>query len=477
MDQLRARLAIDPACEPAHRSLMELLARTGRRSDALRQYQQCVDALDRELGAEPSAETRATFETIRGSGASAGPEAAAAATSPRPVTEPVVEPPSVAVLPFENLSAAEESYFTDGITEDIITALSRFGSLLVIARASSFAYRDRDVLDQQIGEELAAEFIVRGSVRREGPRVRLSVQLLEAGTGKHLWAQRFDREVEDVFLVQDEVTETIVSTLAGRVEAARIASARRMPAERLAAYDFVQRGKDLHHRATAEDCTRAIEMFEQAIERDPDYAVAHAWLACGLGQAMSLGIDDVAPLLERAEEEVERARQLDENESECHRILAQIFILRHNLARARSHQERALFLNPNDDRSVCAMGTILTLSGDAKEGELLVRKAMRLNPYHPENFWFHLARALFHRGKPTEALDALRNITRPKVRELAYGAAAGAGLGDSEATERRVQALEAAAPDFDAAAYVESVPYELEADRTALLDALRAAGL
>jgi adenylate cyclase len=389
----------------------------------------------------------------------------------------VAEPPSVAVLPFDNLSAEEDNYFTDGITEDIITALSRFGSLLVIARASSFAYRDRDLMDQQIGEELGAEFIVRGSVRREGPRVRLNVQLLEAKTGKHLWAQHFDRELEDVFLVQDEVTETIVSTLAGRVEAARIASARRMPPERLAAYDFVQRGKDFHHRATAEDCTRAIEMFEHAIERDPDYAVAHAWLACGLGQAMSLGIDEVGPLLERAEEEVERARQLDENESECHRILAQIFILRHDLARARSHQERALFLNPNDDRSVCAMGTILTLSGDAAEGELLVRKAMRLNPYHPENFWFHLARALFHRGEAAEALDALRNVTRPKLRELVYRAAASSTLGDREATERRVLALEEAAPEFDAAGYVESVPYAREADREALLGALRTAGL
>jgi adenylate cyclase len=477
MDQLRSRLAIDPACEQAHRSLMELLARTGRRSDALRQYQQCVDALDRELGTEPSAQTLAILEKIRGAEAPVVPQKAVAAEPPLPVIEPIAEPPSVAVLPFENLSPEEDSYFTDGITEDIITALSRFGSLLVIARASTFAYRDRDVLDQQIGEELGAEFIVRGSVRREGPRIRLSVQLLEARTGKHLWAQRFDREVEDVFLVQDEVTETIVSTLAGRVEAARIATARRMPAERLAAYDFVQRGKDLHHRATPEDCTHAIEMFEQAIERDPDYAVAHAWLACGLGQAMSLGIDEVEPLLARAEREVERARQLDENESECHRILAQIFILRHDLPRARSHQERALFLNPNDDRSVCAMGTIFTLSGDAEEGETQVRRAMRLNPYHPENFWFHLARALFHRGEASEALSALRNITRPKLRELVYRVAASAALGDNEATERRVQALETLFPEFDAASYAESVPYAREVDREALRAALRAAGL
>jgi TolB-like protein/predicted Zn-dependent protease len=479
IEHLRARLGLDPACEPAHRALMELLAQSGRRSDALRQYQECVDALERELGAAPSVETQAVLEAIRGSGSSPPSEAAAASSAP-PATPPplaTAEAPSVAVLPFENLSSDDERYFTDGITEDVITALSRFGSLLVIARASSFAYRGRDGEERQIGRELGAQFLVTGSVRRVGPRLRLNVQLLDAGSGKHLWAQRFDREIEDVFLVQDEITETIVSTLAGRLEAARIASARRMPPERLAAYDYVQRGKDLHHRQSPENCTRAIEMFEHAIERDPDYAVAHAWLACAFGQAMSLGIDDHSRLLARAEEEVECARQLDENESECHRILAQIFILRHDLARARSHQERALFLNPNDDRSVCAMGTILTLEGDAIEGEIQVRRSMRLNPYHPENFWFHLARALFHQERDEEALEAMRNISRPKLRERVYSAAASARLGDADGAARHVESLRGLKTDFEAADYVAGVPYEREAERSVLLEALRSAGL
>jgi TolB-like protein/Tfp pilus assembly protein PilF len=484
MENLRTRLAMDPACETAHRALMELLAQTGRRSEALRQYQQCVDALERELGAEVSAETRAVYEGIRSAGVGGGAPAAASRSVSSPAGEvagaeyaDVAEPPSIAVLPFDNLTSEEDRYFTDGVTEDIITALSRFGSLLVIARNSTFAFRDRgDASIQQIGEELGAQFIVRGSVRREGPRVRLNVQLLDVSNGRHLWAQRFDREVEDVFLVQDEITETIVSTLAGRVEAARIARARRMPVERLAAYDYVLRGKDLHHRHTPEDCVEAIAMFERAIEQDPDYPAAHAWLACGLGQAMSMDIDDNQKLLARAEKEVERARQLDENESECHRILAQIFILRHDLAKARSHQKRALFLNPNDDRSVCAMGTILTLAGDPEEGERMVRKAMRINPYHPENFWFHLARALFHRGEGAEALDALRNVTRPKLRERVYRVAARAGLGDREATDRECRVLRESAPEFDATAYVESVPYERSTERKELLEALHAAG-
>jgi adenylate cyclase len=492
IEQLRARLDLDPACEPAHRFLMELLAGSGRRSDALRQYQQCVGALERELGAEPSLETVQVYEAIRGESTGSPPpaatdssmRAAAGGAPPGPAdAQPeldaaAAEPPSIAVLPFDNLSPEEDRYFTDGLAEDIITALSRFSSLLVIARNSSFAYRERaDTTLQQIGEELGAQFIVRGSVRRDAARVRLNIQLLDAASGQHLWAQRFDSEIEDVFLVQDEVVETLVSTLAGRVEAARMARARRMPPERLEAYDYVLRGKDLHHRYTPEDCVEAIQMLERAIEHDPDYSVAHAWLACCLGQAMALEIDDREVLLARAVEEVERARQLDENEAECHRILAQINLLRRDLVRARSHQEKALQLNPNDDRSVCAMGSILTLAGDAVAGETMVRKAIRLNPYHPENFWFHLARALFQNGKHAEVLSSLANITQPKLREHVLRTAASAALGDAEAVQREVAALEASAPDFDAAEYVQRVPYQQEVDRAALLESLRSAGL
>jgi adenylate cyclase len=476
MDVLRRHLALDPASEQAHRELMELLARTGRRSDALRQYQKCAEALQRELGAEPSAETRAVHERIRAAEPATERERIAD-SAPSVETQAAIEPPSVAVLPFENLSAEEDRYFTDGITEDIITALSRFKSLLVIARASSFTYRDRDLLAQQIGRELGAQFIVRGSVRRDASRLRLNVQLIDVSSGNHLWAQRFDREIEDIFLVQDEITEILVSTLAGRVEAARLARARRMPPERLDAYDFVLRGKDYHHRFTAEDCDLAIEMLERAIERDPDYAVAHAWLACALGQSMNYRPAEKDALLDRSQEAAERARQLDEDESECHRILAQVFILRRDLGRALSHQERALFLNPNDDRSVCAMGTILTLIGRPEEGEAWIRKAMRLNPYHPENFWFHLARALFHADRDDEALAALRNITRPNLPELVYRVAASSRLGNTVALEPALEALRSTAPDFEADSFVERQPYERDHERTVLLDALLAAGL
>jgi adenylate cyclase len=381
------------------------------------------------------------------------------------------------VLPFANLSNSEDAYFVDGIVEDIITALSCFHSLLVIARGSSFVYRERGVPDRQIADELGVQFLVRGSVQRAGQRVRINVQLLDALAGSHLWGHRFDRELEDVFLVQDEITSTLVSTLAGQVEAARLARARKAPPERLDAYDILLRGKDHHHRFTAEDCRVCIEMFERAIERDPSYAVAYAWLACGLGQAMVFKLDEHAKLVDRCQAAAERGLELDENESESHRLLAQIFLTRRNLKRSMWHQERALFLNPNDDRSVCSMGEILSFVGKHEEAEEWVRKSMKLNPYHPQRYWTHLARALFHLGRFEETLGALEHIGRLRMDDHAYRVAASARLGDARALERSVAELREAFPDFDPVTFVESLPYEHDSDRQAVLDALGVANL
>lgn len=458
------RLAMDPACEPAHRALIELLARTGRRSDALRQYQACVDALERELGAEPSVETKAAYENVR--------DADAVPVRPDPKSH---EPPSIAVLPFDNAAEDEDAYFVDGMTEDITTALSYFRSLFVIARSSAFAVSGRNLTVQQIGKELGAQFVVQGSVRRAGSHARISVQLIDSTTGRHVWAQRFDRELEDVFLVQDEVTATIVSTLAGRVEASRMAEARRAPAERLEAYEFVLRGKDHHHRYTEADCDKAIDMFERAIERDPNYAVAHAWLACGLGQARAYRPEQNAELVSQAEIAAERARELDAEESECYRVLANVALIRGDVAGAESYQERGLSLNPNDDRSVTAMGQIHCFRGRHRESVEWIERAMRLNPYHPESLWLYYGRALFHLGRYEDALTALGKVTKPGVAALAYIAASSASREDHEAATKGARGLLNASPEFEPDRFAESIPYERDADREALIDSLKAA--
>jgi len=462
---LERRLSMDPACEPAHRDLMELLGRVGRRSDALRQYEICREALERSLGMEPSAETAQLHHALKKSGAIG----ASAEQGKAPAEQPL---PTVAVLPFENLSGPDDDYFVNGIVEDITTALSCFHSIAVIARGSAFRYRDRDVTDRQVADELGAQYLVRGTLQRAGRRVRVNVQLVDARAGRHLWGHRIDRELEDVFVVQDEITSTVVSTLAGRVEAARLAQARRAPAERLEAYDFLLRGKDHHHRFTADDCRACLDMFERAIERDPDYAVAYAWLACGIGQALVFDLDDAAALVDRSEAACERGLEIDGNEAECHRVLAQVRLTRGDLKRAMWHQERALFLNPNDDRSVCSMGEFLAYCGRHGEAEEWVRRSMRLNPYHPERYWTHLVRPLFHLERYEEALAALEHITKLRKDDHVYRVAASARLGDAEITKSRAADLMTAFPDFQPAGFVKSMPYERDVDRQSILDAL-----
>jgi adenylate cyclase len=221
--------------------------------------------------------------------------------------------PSIAVLPFANMSGdAEQEYFAEGISEDIITELSRFNSVFVIARNSSFTYKGRDVKVQEVARDLGVEYVVEGSVRKAGNRVRVTAQLIEAASGNHLWAERYDRDLEDIFAVQDEVTQTVVATVAGRLEAAEMERTKRKPTERLAAYDYLLQGKDLHHRVTKEANAEGLEMLEKAIELDPDFAEAHAWLACTLGQSWARGwAEQGEETLDRCRAEIRAAHELD----------------------------------------------------------------------------------------------------------------------------------------------------------------------
>lgn len=469
---LNFMLGMDSAHETAHRNLMELLSESGRRSDALRQYQECVEALKRELGAEPGPETKSLYAKLKGSDSGAGTGSAIENSSAS--VRQTVDHPVVAVLPFDNLSGQQDAYFVDGIAEDLITALSCFHSLVVIARGSSFAYRDREMTEQAIADELGAQYLVRGSIQRAGSRVRINVQLLDAVAGTNVWGHRYDRELEDVFVLQDEITSTLVSTVAGRVEAARLAHARKAPRERLDAYDLLLRGKDHHHRYTAEDCQLCMEMFRQAIERDPSYALAHAWLACGLGQAKAFNLDDPNKLNDLSQVAAETGLELDENDSECHRILAQINLEHANIKRALWHQERSLFLNPNDDRSVCAMGEILAFAGRAEEAEQWVEKSMQLNPYHPPRYWTHLARSLLHQRRYDEALDALENVAKARLDDLAYRVAASAALGDADTVAMHVAQLLEEFPEFDLMEFTKAQPYDQGAYREELLELLTA---
>src|ERR1700735_764878 len=232
--------------------------------------------------------------------------------------------PSIAVLPFVNMSGdAEQEFFADGLTEDIITELSRFRDILVISRNAVFVHKGKPVKAQQIAREFGVDYVVEGSVRKAADRVRVTVQLIDGETETHVWAERYDRKLEDIFAIQDEVTSSICATLFGRVEAARHDRVARRPTENMAAYEWVLTGKVLHHWSNPESNAQAIRMLARAIELDPNYAHAHAWKACVTGQAWLNGwCEDRAASLLVIAEELQIALSLDDNDADVHRILA-----------------------------------------------------------------------------------------------------------------------------------------------------------
>jgi adenylate cyclase len=306
----------------------------------------------------------------------------------QPVPQSSFRKPSIAVLPFVNMSGdSEQEFFADGLTEDIITDLSRFRELLVISRNAVFVHKGTPVKAQQIAREFGVDYVVEGSVRKARDRVRVTVQLIDGETETHIWAERYDRKLEDIFAIQDEVTSAIVATLFGRVEAARHARAQRRPTDSMAAYEYVLTGKVLHHRSKPEANAEALRMLNLAIELDPKYAHAHAWKACVTGQAFLNGwSQDIDACLRSITHELQIALALDENDADVHRILAALKLNFNEHDQAVYHQERALSLNPNSDLIVVQQGEVLTWLGRPEEGIQWIRRAMRLNPYHPERF-------------------------------------------------------------------------------------------
>jgi len=387
--------------------------------------------------------------------------------------------PSIIVLPFTNMSGdPEQEFFADGLTEDILTDLSRFHGLLVISRNTSFKYRGKAVDVRKVAQELGVQYVVEGSVRKAGKRVRVTVQLIDAESDRHLWAERYDRDLEDVFAIQDEVTNAIVAVLPGRVEAAAHDRAARKPTENMAAYECVATAKTLHHRSTREGNLKAMHLIERAIVLDPKYAHAHAWKACIVGQQLTYGWCDADAGVRAIEEEAVTAAALDDNDSDVHRILAALRLRQHDYERAVYHQGRALSLNPNDDLIVVQQGEILTWLGQPEEGIEWIRKAMRLNPYHPARFWNHLGRALFGARRYAEAADAVQRIAEPDEFHLAFLAACFAMADDAARASGQVQLVLRKKPAFSVQKdYVPTLHYKRESDLAHHRDALLKAGL
>jgi len=387
--------------------------------------------------------------------------------------------PSIAVLPFTNMSGeAEQEFFADGLTEDIITELSRFHDLLVISRNSAFVHKGKAIKIQDVAREFGVDYVLEGSVRKVGNRVRVTVQLIDAETDRHIWAERFDRELEDVFAIQDEMTRAIVATLAGRVEAATHDRAKRKPTDNMVAYECVLAAKVLHHRSTRADNEQAQRLLDRALTLDPDYAHAHAWKACVLGQTwVHNWCADRDATAQELVAELDTTLTLDDNDSDVHRILAAVNLTGNEHDKAVYHQERALALNPNYDLVVVQQGELLTWLGRPEEGIEWIKKAMRLNPYHPQRFWNHLGRACYCAERYAEAAEALSRITQPDHNHHALLAAAFAQMGKAAAAATHAGEVLKREPKFSVAGYLATQHYKHEADSRRLEAGLLKAGL
>jgi adenylate cyclase len=387
--------------------------------------------------------------------------------------------PSIAVLPFTNMGGDPEyDYFADGLTEDLITELSRFQELRVIARNSVMTYRGKAVRVQEVGHDLGVRYVLEGSVRRAGARVRITAQLIEAASGHHLWADRFDRDLADIFDVQDEVTSRIVVTLAGRLQESEHRRARSVETENLEAYDCVLRGRELWYRFTTEANQEARRLYEKAIELDPDYARAYASLAWTYltEHDEHWGNPEDQPL-ERALEVARRGVMVNPASHSNHLALGQACLAKGLHDEALEELETAITLNPNDADGYVFLAETLTFAGRPDEAIELIEKAQRLNPASRRWYAWQLAGALYVARRYEDTVTALRK-GRPLV-AMGYRwlAVACGQLGRAQDANAAAQEYLRRTPDFSLAHHLSTMPFQRAEDRDHYVEGLRKAGI
>jgi len=325
------------------------------------------------------------------------------------ITDPLSEKPSIAVLPFKNLSGdQEQEYFNDGITNDIITDLSKFSELFVIASNSVFVYKGKPVKAQQVNQELGARYVLEGSVQRAREKVRINAQLIDALSGHHIWAERYDRDLKDLFAVQDEIVQTIVATLAVKIDAEERARVMRKDTQNLEAYDYVLRGREFYARATRSANIQARQMFEKAIKLDPRYPTAYVGLGTSHLRHFAYGWTEFAKQsLQQAHYLAQTALSLDESSASAHALLGAVYRFRMQYDLAIKEYERAIELNPNDANSHAERGAIMNYSGQTDQAVESLETARRFNPHMRPSDYMQLGLAYYLEGRYDGAISVL----------------------------------------------------------------------
>ncbi|MCP4559732.1 MAG: adenylate cyclase [Bosea sp.] len=386
---------------------------------------------------------------------------------------PLPSKPSIAVLPFVNVSNdPEQETFADGLTEDLITDLSRTSELFVIARNSAFAYKGKARDVRAIAGELGVRYLLEGSVRHAGERVRINAQLVDTLTGDHLWAERFDRDLDDIFAVQDEVTARIVEALLGRL---RTPPPRQRP-KSLETYDFCVRARRLMDD-TPQAAQEAHLLLTRAVALDPDYAEAYRWLALNhwMGWVHSGGPTEASRGI--ALELARKAVALDPSDAGCRWALAYLLAYERSFAEADAEFARAIALDPNEADAWAALSDITVLAGRVDEGLEHIRKAFRLNPFPASWYYLPLGQALYAAGKYGAAVEALRRNDTHRTSSRRFLAASLAQLGQLDEARAEAELFLVGNPDFSIRHWATMEPFRDDALRERFVDGFRKAGL
>jgi adenylate cyclase len=405
------------------------------------------------------------------------------ATDAAPLPLQLPDKPSIAVLPFQNMSGdPEQEYFADGISEDIITDLSKIGGLLVIARNSSFAYKGKSADVRTIGRELGVRSVLEGSIRRVNNRVRITAQLINAADSAHLWAERYDRDLTDIFAVQDEVTHHIVDALKIKLtpnEAARIAV---IPTKSLEAHDLFLRGRELifGHRWTRNIFNELVALMTRAIELDQDYAEAYAGLGFAHSQDFHNRFTDSPDSLDVADNFVNIAIEKSPTVPFAHWVAAAVALFKGNLERAKRESEIALTLNPNYALACGTRGNAEIYSGHPLAAIPFIERAMRLDPAFTQQYLHFLGSAYLVAGEYEAAAASFRERIRlaPET-DLSRGLLVSAlgHLGDIDEARRIWAELKQVNPKYSSAKHLARLPFSNPADAARIKDGFDKAGL
>jgi adenylate cyclase len=402
--------------------------------------------------------------------------------APRRAALALPDKPSIAVLPFQNMSGdLEQEYFSDGMTEDLITDLSKVSGLFVIARNSCFAYKGRSVKVQDIGRDLGVRFVLEGSVRKAGNRVRITAQLIDAGNGGHLWAERFDRDLTDIFSTQDEVVEKIVGTLAVTLTQGEEQRLHRRGTGNVAAYESWLRARELLSRGTKESLAHAQVMYRRAIEIDQNFPAPHAGLAlASISEYASGWAPDPAQALDEAERWARRAVELNDQEPVCHMALGSVSLWRRDHEGALAEFRRMIDLDPNFAQGHAALGLALMYAGRAAEALEPIAMAMRLDPHYPAIVLHFLAQANFSLGKyeiaAQQCVDRIARNPGTDASRMLLASCYG-HLGRVEDARTAWAELLKVNPDFTLMQRARVLPYKDAGDFQRIAEGLAKAGL